>query len=153
MEKLPIVDDDFNLKGLITIKDIEKQIKYPNAAKDDQGRLLCGAGVGITGNMMERVDIIIGGAGTSATYGNRIISVTGGTVNYSVFGGSNGSDGDEGDGTLNGTPYVYIGGNATIGDEDLVENNNKLFGAEAGSVFGIGNGKTGNWTRMAALYI
>ena len=43
-EKLPIVDDDFNLKGLITIKDIEKQIKYPNAAKDDQGRLLCGAG-------------------------------------------------------------------------------------------------------------
>lgn len=89
------------------------------------------------------VDIIIGGAGTSATYGNRIISVTGGTVNYSVFGGSNGSDGDEGDGTLNGTPYVYIGGNATIGDEDLVENNNKLFGAEAGSVFGIGNGKTG----------
>ena len=42
-EKLPIVDDDFNLKGLITIKDIEKQIKYPLAAKDAQGRLLCGA--------------------------------------------------------------------------------------------------------------
>ena len=41
VEKLPIVDDDFNLKGLITIKDIEKQIKYPNAAKDAQGRLLC----------------------------------------------------------------------------------------------------------------
>ena len=58
-EKLPIVDDDFNLKGLITIKDIEKQIKYPNAAKDDQGRLLCGAGVGITGNMMERVDALV----------------------------------------------------------------------------------------------
>ena len=47
-EKLPIVDDDFNLKGLITIKDIEKQIKYPLAAKDEQGRLLCGAAVGIT---------------------------------------------------------------------------------------------------------
>ena len=47
-EKLPIVDEDFNLKGLITIKDIEKQIKYPLSAKDDQGRLLCGAGVGIT---------------------------------------------------------------------------------------------------------
>ena len=46
-EKLPIVDDDFNLKGLITIKDIEKQIKYPLAAKDAQGRLLCGAAVGI----------------------------------------------------------------------------------------------------------
>ena len=58
-EKLPIVDDDFNLKGLITIKDIEKQIKYPQSAKDEQGRLLCGAGVGITGNMMERVDALV----------------------------------------------------------------------------------------------
>ena len=45
-EKLPIVDDDFNLKGLITIKDIEKQIKYPQSAKDRQGRLLCGAASG-----------------------------------------------------------------------------------------------------------
>ncbi len=58
-KKLPIVDDDFNLKGLITIKDIEKQIKYPRSAKDEQGRLLCGAGVGITGNMMERVDALV----------------------------------------------------------------------------------------------
>ena len=58
-EKLPIVDDDFNLRGLITIKDIEKQIKYPLYAKDDQGRLLCGAGVGITGNMMERVEALV----------------------------------------------------------------------------------------------
>ena len=58
-EKLPIVDKDFNLKGLITIKDIEKQIKYPQSAKDEQGRLLCGAGVGITGNMMERVDALV----------------------------------------------------------------------------------------------
>lgn len=58
-EKLPIVDADFNLKGLITIKDIEKQIKYPNSAKDEQGRLLCGAGVGITANMMERVDALV----------------------------------------------------------------------------------------------
>ncbi|MBR5788874.1 MAG: IMP dehydrogenase [Lachnospiraceae bacterium] len=54
-EKLPIVDDNFHLKGLITIKDIEKQIKYPNSAKDSQGRLLCGAAVGITSNMLERV--------------------------------------------------------------------------------------------------
>ena len=54
-EKLPIVDDNFNLKGLITIKDIEKQIKYPLAAKDSQGRLLCGASVGITANVMDRV--------------------------------------------------------------------------------------------------
>ena len=59
IEKLPIVDDEFKLKGLITIKDIEKQIKYPLSAKDSQGRLLCGAGVGITGNMMERVDALV----------------------------------------------------------------------------------------------
>ncbi len=58
-EKLPIVDKDYNLKGLITIKDIEKQIKYPLSAKDDYGRLLCGAGVGITSNMMERVDALV----------------------------------------------------------------------------------------------
>ena len=58
-EKLPIVDKDFHLKGLITIKDIEKQIKYPLSAKDEQGRLLCGAGVGITANMMERVEALV----------------------------------------------------------------------------------------------
>ncbi len=58
-EKLPIVDKDFNLKGLITIKDIEKQIKYPLSAKDAQGRLLCGAAVGITGNMMDRIDALV----------------------------------------------------------------------------------------------
>jgi len=58
-EKLPIVDDDFNLKGLITIKDIEKAIKYPLAAKDSQGRLLCGAAVGITANCIERVDALV----------------------------------------------------------------------------------------------
>ena len=56
-EKLPIVDDDFNLAGLITIKDIEKQIKYPLSAKDEQGRLLCGAAVGITA--MERVKALV----------------------------------------------------------------------------------------------
>lgn len=59
VEKLPIVDEDFNLKGLITIKDIEKAIKYPNAAKDAQGRLLCGAAVGITNNIMLRVDALV----------------------------------------------------------------------------------------------
>ena len=58
-EKLPIVDKDFNLKGLITIKDIEKQIKYPNSAKDAQGRLLCGAGVGITADALARVDALV----------------------------------------------------------------------------------------------
>ena len=54
-----ILDDDFNLKGLITIKDIEKQIKYPLAAKDEQGRLLCGAAVGITANVLARVDALV----------------------------------------------------------------------------------------------
>ncbi|MDR3892286.1 MAG: IMP dehydrogenase [Blautia sp.] len=58
-EKLPIVDENFNLKGLITIKDIEKQIKYPLSAKDEQGRLLCGAAVGITANVMARVDALV----------------------------------------------------------------------------------------------
>ena len=58
-EKLPIVDDDYNLKGLITIKDIEKTIKYPLAAKDAQGRLLCGAAVGITANVLERVEALV----------------------------------------------------------------------------------------------
>ena len=58
-EKLPIVDANFNLKGFITIKDIEKQIKYPQSAKDGQGRLLCGAGVGITGDMMDRVAALV----------------------------------------------------------------------------------------------
>ncbi len=58
-EKLPIVDDDFNLVGLITIKDIEKTIKYPLSAKDSQGRLLCGAGVGITANVLDRVAALV----------------------------------------------------------------------------------------------
>lgn len=55
IEKLPIVDDEYNLKGLITIKDIEKAVMYPNAAKDEKGRLLCGAAIGVTANMMDRV--------------------------------------------------------------------------------------------------
>ena len=58
IEKLPIVDDEGHLKGLITIKDIEKKIQYPNSAKDKRGRLLCGAGVGITGDLLERVDAL-----------------------------------------------------------------------------------------------
>lgn len=54
-EKLPIVDEEGHLKGLITIKDIEKNIKYPNSAKDAQGRLLVGAGVGVTMDVLDRV--------------------------------------------------------------------------------------------------
>lgn len=59
IEKLPIVDDSGILKGLITIKDIEKKIQYPNSAKDSRGRLLCGAAVGVTGDMINRVDALV----------------------------------------------------------------------------------------------
>ena len=59
IEKLPIVDDNFMLKGLITIKDIEKTIKYPNSAKDELGRLLAGAAVGVTRDMMDRVAALV----------------------------------------------------------------------------------------------
>ncbi|WP_066890194.1 IMP dehydrogenase [Clostridium nigeriense] len=59
IEKLPLVDSENNLKGLITIKDIEKVKAFPNAAKDARGRLLCGASVGITKDMMERVDALV----------------------------------------------------------------------------------------------
>ena len=59
IEKLPIVDDNFILKGLITIKDIEKAIQYPSSAKDKNGRLLVGAGVGITHDTMDRVKALV----------------------------------------------------------------------------------------------
>ena len=59
IEKLPIVDKDGYLKGLITIKDIEKAIQYPNSAKDKNGRLVVGAAVGISGNTYERVDELV----------------------------------------------------------------------------------------------
>ena len=92
------------------------------------------------------VSMITSGAGETATYGNRIVQITGGKVLYSVFGGSNGYEASEGDGKLNGSSYIYIGGVAEIGDETLVNNGNKLYGAESGSVFGIGNGKQGSST-------
>ncbi|MDY4948433.1 MAG: IMP dehydrogenase [Clostridium cadaveris] len=59
IEKLPLVDENNNLKGLITVKDIEKARIFPNAAKDEQGRLLCGAAVGVTGDVMDRVDALV----------------------------------------------------------------------------------------------
>ena len=92
------------------------------------------------------IDMIIGGAGQTATYGNRLVQVTGGTINYSVFGGSNGSNGSSGDGTVNGDSFIYIGGVAIVGDSTLVLNNSTLHGAEAGSIFGIGNGNSSNST-------
>ena len=60
IEKLPIVDKDFNLKGLITIKDIEKSIQYPNSAKDANGRLLVGAAVGTAKDTLDRVKALYG---------------------------------------------------------------------------------------------
>ncbi len=59
IEKLPIVDDNGVLRGLITIKDIEKSTKYPNSAKDSNGRLLCGAAVGVTGDVFDRIDALV----------------------------------------------------------------------------------------------
>ena len=59
IEKLPIVDENGILKGLITIKDIEKSVKFPNSARDERGRLLCGAGIGVTANMFERARALI----------------------------------------------------------------------------------------------
>ncbi|MBN1037434.1 IMP dehydrogenase [Clostridium botulinum] len=59
IEKLPLVDGEGNLKGLITIKDIDKAKQFPNAAKDSNGRLLCGATVGVTADMMDRVDALV----------------------------------------------------------------------------------------------
>jgi len=59
IEKLPIVDDDFKLRGLITIKDIEKADRYPNSAKDAQGRLLCGAAIGVTKDVTDRAGALL----------------------------------------------------------------------------------------------
>ena len=59
IEKLPIVDDDYKLKGLITIKDIEKAVRYPNSARDKGGRLLCAAAIGVTANVLERAEALI----------------------------------------------------------------------------------------------
>ena len=59
IEKLPIVDEDFKLKGLITIKDIEKVLKYPHSAKDDKGRLLCAAAIGATADVLDRAGALI----------------------------------------------------------------------------------------------
>ena len=59
IEKLPIVDDEGKLRGLITIKDIEKAVQYPNSARDKEGRLLCAAAIGITANVLERAEALV----------------------------------------------------------------------------------------------
>ncbi len=59
IEKLPIVDNNYKLKGLITIKDIEKAVRYPNSARDKGGRLLCAAAIGVTANVLERAEALV----------------------------------------------------------------------------------------------
>jgi len=59
VEKLLVVDENYELRGLITVKDIQKKRKYPNAAKDSQGRLLCGGAVGATGDYLERAEALL----------------------------------------------------------------------------------------------
>ena len=87
--------------------------------------------------------MVIGGAGASTTYGNRIINFTDGTVNYGVFGGSNGTTGSDSgsyQGILSGSTLIYVGGSAQVGNDSLITNGNTLYGVESGSVFGAGNG-------------
>ena len=59
VEKLLVVDDDYNLKGLITVKDIQKKIQYPNSAKDSHGRLIVGAAIGVTGDYLDRAEAFV----------------------------------------------------------------------------------------------
>ena len=99
-------------------------------------------------------DVVYGGAGTTETYGNKLIQMTGGRVNYSLFGGSNGTTGSNqanSRGTIVGDSYVYVGGTAVVGDPSLVSagttlacsaNDARYSTVEAGSVFGIGNGRS-----------
>lgn len=95
------------------------------------------------------INTIYGGAATTTTYGNRIVSVTGGTIGYNVFGGSNAYDGGNSTGQLSGHTLIYIGGNSTIGDESLTTTTR--FNAERGSVFGAGNGNS-NTTSAGKVY-
>lgn len=100
------------------------------------------------------IDIVIGGAGRTETYGNRIIQMSGGQVNYSIFGGSNGITGSNSSneqGTIDGDTLVYVGGSAIVGDEELVNNDaiESESQVESGSVFGIGNGK-GNYEKIGS---
>ena len=60
IEKLLVVDENYYLKGLITVKDIQKKLKYPNAAKDEQGRLRVGAALGASGDFLERAQELVG---------------------------------------------------------------------------------------------
>lgn len=103
-------------------------------------------GIYMTGG---EVDNIVGGAGTSETYGNRVVSISGGTVNNSVAGGSNSYSGSSNSGPLSAQTLVYIGGDAVLGGTPAkTENNGSLYAIERkGSVFGAGLGARGSTTR------
>ena len=87
------------------------------------------------------------GATTSATQGNRIINISGGTVNYSVLGGSYSYENANGGGAVRATTVIYVGGSAVIGTE-----NDDLFGVESGSVFGAGGGIQSNLNLASAYH-
>lgn len=97
--------------------------------------------IGMTGG---NVRSIYGGAGTSATYGNRIICATGGNVEYSILGGSNSYQGSSDDGKLTSDTLVYVGGNIVVGTTSHISNNDQLYNVESGSVFGAGGGRSGS---------
>src|SRR3990170_5011114 len=88
IEKLPVVDEAFNLKGLITIKDIEKRIQHPNACKDQMGRLRVGAAVGVGEDERMRVEVLIGAGvdvivvDTAHGHSIRVLEMTMCSINY-----------------------------------------------------------------------
>lgn len=89
------------------------------------------------------ITVVTAGAGNNATYGNRIVQMTGGIVDNSLLGGSNAYSSGNGYGTVNGSSFIYVGGNATIGSDSYVNNNTTMYNAESGSVFGNGHGNNG----------
>lgn len=95
------------------------------------------------------IDFVVGGAGRSETYGNRLLNITGGIVNRAVYGGSNGYLGANGEGVLTGSTLVYVGGNAVIGSDEALAGVPSAYGEVVGSVYGVGNGRAGaNYTNI-----
>ena len=90
VEKLPIVDNDFNLKGLITIKDIEKAVQYPNSARDEKGRLLVGASIGVTSDVLDRVAALVEAVGITANVLERVGALVDAKVDVVVLDSAHG---------------------------------------------------------------
>ena len=95
------------------------------------------------------IEYVFGGAGRSTTYGNKILNIVGGTVTNAVFGGSNGYKGNTSEGVITGSSFVYIGGHAKVGSNDLSVSPGEIYdedsggyGEVVGSIYGIGNGKS-----------